>query len=340
MAEKLTRLIPCAERVRFSLSGSEAIQAVLRLARAYTQKPKILKFEGHYHGWLDSVAFSINPAVSAAGPAEAPHAVPWCEGIAAGCESNLIVLPWNNVDAVSRAFDQQGSEIAAAVCEPVMCNNGCIPPEPGFLQGLQQLCQGHEALLVFDEIITGFRLAIGGAQEYLGVTPDLAVFGKALANGFPISAIAGRDHVMKLLSEGRCIHAGTLNAQNTAVTAAWATLQFLENDSIHIYARLFEMGQDMRGELAAAAARYGHEVLTQGIGPVFHRGFTPVKKVTDYRGTLGYDQQKCLAFWDGMRERGFRLMGRGIWYISAAHTQEDLEKCILAAKQTLAEMRD
>ena len=136
------------------------------------------------------------------------------------------------------------------------------------------------------------------------------------------------------------MHAGTLNAQNTVVAAALATIQFLENDSRRIYAQLFKIGQDLHAELGAAAVRYGHEVLTQGIGPVFHMGFTPVKKVTDYRAILGYNQQKYLAFCDGMRERGFRLMGRGIWYISATHTQEDIEKCILAAQQTLAEMRD
>ena len=340
LAEKLTRLVPCAERVRFNLSASEAVQAVLRLARAYTHKPKILKFEGHYHGWLDSVAFSINPPVSAAGQAHAPHAVPWCNGIAAGSEGNLLVLPWNNLDAISTALERKGFEIAAVVCEPVMCNNGCIPPERGFLQGLQRSCQKHGVLLIFDETITGFRLALGGAQEYLGLTPDLAVFGKALANGFPISAIAGRAPIMGLLSDGRCMHAGTLNAQNTVVAAALATIQFLENDSRRIYAQLFKMGQDLRAELGAAAVRYGHEVLTQGIGPVFHMGFTPVKKVTDYRATLGYNQQKYLIFCDGMRERGFHLIGRGIWYISAAHTQEDIEKCILAAQQTLAEMRD
>jgi glutamate-1-semialdehyde 2,1-aminomutase len=339
LAEKLTRLIPCAERVRFNLSASEAVQAVLRLARAYTQKPKILKFEGHYHGWLDSVAFSINPAASAQGPAEAPHAVPWCEGIAAGSEKNLIVLRWNDLDVVSTVFERKGDEIAAVICEPVMCNHGCIPPEPEFLQGLQGSCQKYGALLIFDETITGFRLALGGAQEYLGLTPDLAVFGKALASGFPISAMAGRAPIMDLLADGRCIQAGTLNAQNTTVAAALATLHFLENDSSRIYARLFNMGQDLRAELGAAAARYGHEVLTQGIGPVFHLGFTSAKKVTDYRATLGYNQQKYLAFCDGMRERGIRLIGRGIWYVSAAHTQEDIEKCILAARQTLAEMQ-
>jgi glutamate-1-semialdehyde 2,1-aminomutase len=339
LAEKLTRLVPCAERVRFNLSASEAVQAVLRLARAYTQKPKIVKFEGHYHGWLDSVAFSINPPVSAAGPAKAPHAVPWCDGIAAGSESNLIILPWNDLDAISTVFEQKAGEIAAVICEPVMCNNGCIPPEPGFLPGLQQLCQRHGAPLILDETITGFRLALGGAQEYLGVTPDLAVFGKALANGFPISAIAGRAPIMSLLSDGRCLHAGTLNAQNTVVAAALATLQFLENDASRIYARLFKMGQDLRAELGAAAARYGHEILTQGIGPVFHMGFTPAKKVIDYRGTLAYDQPKYHAFCDGMRERGFRLIGRGLWYISTAHTEEDIEKCVLGAGQTLAEMR-
>jgi glutamate-1-semialdehyde 2,1-aminomutase len=338
LAEKLARLVPCAERVRFSVSGSEAIQAALRLARAYTQRPKIAKFEGHYHGWIDSVSFSINPGGAAAGSGEAPNAVPWCEGIAPGCERDLKVLPWNDLDAVRKLFAQGAHEIAAVVCEPVLCNNGCVPPEPGFLAGLQQLCGENGVLLIFDEIITGFRLALGGAQEHLDVTPDLAVFGKALASGFPISAITGREKFMRLFSEGRCVQAGTLNAQNACVAAALATLEVLESDAVQIYARLFRMGLELRTELGAAAARHGHELLIQGIGPIFHMGFTSEKRVTNYRGTLCYDAKKYAAFCSGMRERGFRLIGRGIWYISTAHSQEDLEQCIVAARDTLGEM--
>jgi len=339
LAETLTRVIPCAELVRFSLTGSEAVQAALRLARAYTGKQRFIKFEGHYHGWFDNVAFSISPSRLEAGPPGSPCPVPWTEGIPPEAKDDVIVLPWNCLDLLCDALRKHASETAAIITEPVMCNNGCVPPEPGFLEQLREACTEYGILLIFDEIITGFRLAIGGAQSYFNVVPDLALLGKAMANGFPISAVVGRREIMELFANGRCIHAGTMNAHNASVAAALATIDELNGNSVTLYPRLFQLGEDLRSGLKDAAETIGHEVLIQGIGPVFHVGFTSAKCVSDYRGTLSYDQQKYVRFCDIMREHGVRLIGRGLWYVSAAHAQGDIEQCLRAAREAFEQMR-
>jgi len=340
LAESLKRSIPCAELVRFSLSGSEAVQAALRLARAFTGRPKFVKFEGHYHGWFNEVSFSVTPTAAEAGDNCQPHTVPWTQGIGPGDDQNVIVLPWNNLKVLQEVLSRRATEIAAVICEPVMCNNGCIPPEPGYLEGLRETCNRHEIILIFDEIITGFRLGLSGAQGYYKVIPDLAVFGKAMANGFPISAIVGRQKLMELFATGQVIHAGTLNAQNGSVAAALATIRELEVQSPEIYNRLTAMAQTLWSSLTKSASKWGQSVVVQAVGPVFHLGFTPAGTIKDYRGTLTCNNEKYRAFCDAMHDRGVRLIGRGLWYVSAAHTSEDIEICAKmadAAFETLTE---
>jgi glutamate-1-semialdehyde 2,1-aminomutase len=327
----LKRLIPCAELVRFSLSGSESVHAALRLARAFTGRSKFVKFEGHYHGWFDDTSFSITPTAGEAGDECQPRAVPWTPGIGTGNDQNLIVLPWNNLKVLREVLSRRGAEIAAVICEPMMCNNGCIPPEPGYLEGLQEACEAHKIVLIFDEVITGFRLGVSGAQGHFKVTPDLAVFGKAMANGFPISAIVGRQKLMKLFATGQVIHAGTLNAQNCCVAAALATIQVLEGESPEVYNRLTAMAQTLRSRIVGSASRWGHAIVVQGLGPVFHFGFSPAGIIKDYRGTLTCNKERYRSFCDAMHDRGVRLIGRGLWYMSAAHTSEDIEFCAEAA---------
>jgi glutamate-1-semialdehyde 2,1-aminomutase len=268
--------------------------------------------------------------------------VPWTSGIAPGNDENVIVLPWNNLEVLQKVMSRRAAEIAAVICEPVMCNNGCVPPKAGFLEGLRAACDAHKIVLIFDEIITGFRLGLGGAQGHFKVTPDLAVFGKAMANGFPMSAIVGRQSLMELFASGQVIHAGTMNAQNGCVAAALATIQALQAESPEIYVRMTAMAETLRSRILASAANWGQAIVVHGVGPVFHLGFSSAGSITDYRGTLTCDRGKYRSFCDDMHDRGVRLIGRGLWYVSAAHTAEDIESCARAADkafETLANSR-
>jgi glutamate-1-semialdehyde 2,1-aminomutase len=214
-----------------------------------------------------------------------------------------------------------------------MCNSGCIPPEPGFLGGLRKLCDQYGIVLIFDEVITGFRVGLGGAQERFGVVPDVAVFGKAMASGYPISVIAGKRKFMQPIADGVVIHAGTMNTGNPSVAAALATLHVLETDQVH--ERLYRHGLRLMEGLREAGQRAGQPILVQGLGPMFHVGFTPLPKVRDLRDSLSYDKAKGAKFVAGMHDRGIRLIGRGLWYISAAHTGADIDRALATATEVL-----
>jgi len=337
LAEKLQALIPCAELMRFSLSGSESDHAALRLSRAVTGRNKFVRFEGHYHGWFDNVAVGIGGASEdALGERENPTPVRWTKGLPENIEDEMIVLPWNDLDLLKKVVAERHEEIAAIITEPVMCNNGCIPPAPEYLQGIRDLCDQYGIIFILDEVITGFRLGLGGAQEYFGVTPDLAIFGKAMASGYPISVLCGKRELMQLVADGTVIHAGTMNSGNPCIAAALATIEVLEEAGTHD--RLFELGQQLMHGLTKIAEETGHSILVQGMGPMFHVGFTDAEKVDDFRGTFAYDKAKYAQFLQGMQERGIRLIGRGLWYISAVHTAEDIEFCLEMARETLQEM--
>lgn len=334
LAEKLNQLIPSAELMRFCLDGSEAVQTALRVARAQTGRKKFLRFEGHYHGWLDNVAWGISaPSEEALGSREAPNVYPWSEGLPEESRDQFIVLPWNDLALVRKVLEKEGETIAAIITEPVMCNNGCILPADGFLEGLRTLCDQHGIALIFDEVITGFRIHPGGAQAYFGVTPDLSVFAKAMGSGYPISVVAGKRSWMRLIEESKVIHAGTLNSGNPSVAAALATLEILQREAPH--ARMVQVGQMLMEGLRKLAVDYNQPLLVQGLGPMFHTGFTPLKKVNDYRDTLHYDKVRLSRFTTGMHDRGVRIIGRGLWYISAVHTEQDVDHALEAARETL-----
>ncbi|MCY2964520.1 MAG: aminotransferase class III-fold pyridoxal phosphate-dependent enzyme [Planctomycetota bacterium] len=336
LAESLQRLIPCAELLRFSLSGSEADHAALRLARAVTGRNRFLRFEGHYHGWFDNVAVGVGGTLADLGPRDNPTPVRWSQGLPAQIEQESLVLPWNDLALVEQAFARHGNELAAVITEPVMCNNGCIPPEPGFLRGLRDICDRHGTVLIFDEVITGFRTGLGGAQTLFGVTPDLAVFGKAMASGYPISVLAGKKKFMQPIADGKVIHAGTMNSGNPSIAAALATLRVLERDQIP--ESLKAKGECLMAGLADVAQRAGHPLRIQGLGPMFHAGFTTLPAVRDYRDTLTYDKPAYAKFVVGMQDRGIRLIGRGLWYVSAAHSADDIDQAISTAYDVLKGM--
>jgi glutamate-1-semialdehyde 2,1-aminomutase len=337
LAEKLQKTIPCAERIRFSLSGSEADHAALRLARALTGRDRFIRFEGQYHGWFDNVAWGIaGPSLEALGDRTSPTPQPWTQGLPRGSADESIVLPWNDPALLESVVRKRSSEIAAIITEPVMCNSGCLPPEPGYLEGLRRLCDEHGIILIFDEVITGFRLAMGGAQEHFGVVPDLAVFGKALGSGHPLSVLAGRASMMQPIADGKVIHAGTLNSGVAGVAASLATLQVLERDRVHD--RLFRLGARLMEGLRSAARATGHAMLVQGPGPMFHAGFTTLTRAKEYRDLFAVDRPKYAAFVAALQDRGIRLIGRGLWYLSAAHTEQDIDHCVQVVREVLVGM--
>lgn len=337
LAETIKRLVPCADLLRFSLSGSEAVHAALRAARVHTGRTRFLKFEGHYHGWFDNVAVSVSaPSADHLGSRLQPQPVPWTGGRPASSDHEVVTACWNDLEAVERVLDSDPEGIAAVITEPVMCNSGCIMPQDGYLKGLRSLCSFYGTVLIFDEVITGFRLGMSGAQGYFGVTPDLATFGKAMANGFPISALAGRAEIMAHVAQGTALHAGTMNSGNPTVAAAQATLRILERDQVHH--QLFARGAELAEGLRRVSSEAGHPLRVEGPGPMFHAGFSAAEQVRDYRDTLSYDTAKYGRFVAGMQQRGIRIIGRGLWYISAAHTTDDVAAALSAAADTLAEL--
>ncbi len=337
LAETVKRLVPCADLVRFSLSGSEAVHAALRAARVHTGKTRFLKFEGHYHGWFDNVAVSVSASTAdQLGERHRPRPLPWTRGRPPSSDAEVQMAGWNDLEAVERVLASDPDGMAAVITEPVMCNSGCIMPVESYLEGLRSLCSFYGAVLIFDEVITGFRLGMSGAQGYFGVTPDLATFGKAMANGFPISVLAGKTEVMAHVAEGTALHAGTMNSGNPTVAAALATLEVLEREQVHD--RLFVLGAQLAEGLRRVSSEAGHPLRVEGPGPMFHAGFTEAEQIRDYRDTLSNDAAKYGRFVAGMHRRGVRLIGRGLWYLSAAHTTEDIETALAAAADTLAEL--
>src|SRR5665213_2114914 len=240
VAELLTQIIPCADRVCFANSGTEIVQVALRLARAATGRRKFIKFEGHYHGWDDSVLLSYHPSAQ---QIVASSRKPIHEGEGQLPASNTVVAQWNDMDSVRDAFARNEGQISALICEPLMCNNGCISPQSGFLEFLRTITHEHDALLIFDEVITGFRLGIAGAQGFYGVVPDLATYAKAIGAGTALSVLAGKLAFMELIERGYVVHAGTLNGNSIALSAARAALTYLMQDSDAIYANLFRRGE-------------------------------------------------------------------------------------------------
>ncbi len=337
LAEKIQRLIPSAELMRFSLSGSEAVQTALRIARSKTGKSKFLRFEGHYHGWLDNVAWGLSiPDNKGLGAIESPKVFPWSEGLPEGSRDEFEILPWNNLELVSNLLKSKHDEIAAIITEPVMCNKSCILPKEGYLEGLRHLCDQYDIALIFDEVITGFRLDMGGAQTYFNVIPDLSIFAKAIASGYPLSVIAGKREWMKVVENGIALHAGTMNSGNAPVAAALATIEILEREKPH--QRMYSLGQKLMEGIRISGARYNHEIVVMGPGPMFCVAFTNKKAINDFRDTLDFDTPKLEQFIRSMQNRGIRIIGRGLFYISTAHTEKDIDYAIEIVDEVLSEL--
>jgi glutamate-1-semialdehyde 2,1-aminomutase len=331
VAELLTQVIPCADRVCFANSGTEIVQVALRLARAATKREKFIKFEGHYHGWDDSVLLSYHPSEMQL----LKHPLgPIHEGEGQLPANSTVIAQWNNEESVRKAFAANPGEISAIICEPLMCNSGCISPRPGFLEFLRDITEEESALLIFDEVITGFRLGIGGAQGFYGVTPDLATYAKAVGAGTPLSVLAGRLEFMQLIERGEVVHAGTLNGNPLVLSAARAALTLLMRDAETIYRDLFRRGERLRDGMASLLRAQDHELHVAGEGPVFHLCFAE-RQPRNYRDLLASDRQKYSNFTLALLDEGVLTLPDGRWYLSTAHTDEDIERTLEAVARTL-----
>jgi glutamate-1-semialdehyde 2,1-aminomutase len=338
VAETISRLVPCAERVRFSNSGSEAVHMALRLARAATGRVKHLRFEGHYHGWFDSVFYSYAPKLEDAGPRESPRPVPVSKGQPPSDAENVIVLPWNDLALVERTLAARGREIAALITEPVMCNSGGILPKPGYLEGLRELCTRHGIVLIFDEVITGFRLSPGGAQKLFGVTPDLATFAKAVAGGFCVSVLAGKAALMDEIATLSTVHAGTYNSNPPCMAACKAALDALTAGDGAAYRRIQARGEALMKGIRELGLKAGKRVSVRGLPACLHVSFGEPEEAVDYRTYSRRDAAAQDRFWEGLQDAGVRIVPEGTWFVSAAHTEEDIARTLEAVEAALGKV--
>lgn len=319
-AELLCDTLGWPDMVRFGSSGTEVVQAALRVARAATGRKKFVRFEGHYHGWLDNVLMVHGEDGS--GPAS--------EGQLSHHLDDCLVLGWNDLTALEALLEASGWEVAAVLMEPMMLNAGAIEPRPGYLEGVRSLCDRHGIVLIFDEIITGFRLAMGGAAERFGVVPDLATYGKAMAGGWPVGALVGRTELMEPIGTGKVNHSGTFNANVMAAAAVVASLEYLKQEPP--YERLERITADLRHGLRELAEDASIPLRIQGAPGAFHASVaTGDVEVREFRDLERLDRDAYLKLVDRMIAAGVWLSGRGIWYVSTAHGDDEvsvtLERC-------------
>ncbi|MBO0744336.1 MAG: aspartate aminotransferase family protein [Candidatus Dormibacteraeota bacterium] len=338
LAELIVRAMPAAEEVRIASSGSEAVQLALRIARAATGRRLVLKFEGHYHGWLDTIMVSTSPSVADAGPDDAPVPVLQSAGQSAAAASDVRVLPWNDAAAIERFMADQGHEVAAVIMEPILCNTSVVVPRPGYLERVRDLVRRAGSVLIFDEVITGFRVGPGGAQALLGVTPDLTVLGKALGAGFPVAALAGRRDLMELTATGGVVHGGTYNANLVAASAAREALRLLTDPALDLHRRMNEVGARLVEGLRELGTTVDPALRVQGLGTVFNTAFTNGVEVVDYRSYQRADQGRQRRFLRALQDRGVRVTSRGTWFLSSAHTAADVDRTLAAAADALREV--
>ncbi|HYB66889.1 MAG TPA: glutamate-1-semialdehyde 2,1-aminomutase, partial [Candidatus Acidoferrales bacterium] len=339
LAEKIHEMVPNAEMVRFSMTGAEATMSAIRIARGYTGRDKIIKFEGHYHGAHDYVLLNIVGAPRAAlGSEVAPYKVPASPGIPVDTIKNTVVIPWNNLDILEKTVKRYSNELAAVIMEPVMMDIGISPPEEGYLKTVREITRKHDVMLIFDEVITGFRLASGGAQQYFGVTPDLACFAKALGGGFPIAAITGRREILEQVGPGKVMHAGTFNGNPISCAAAYATLTELTANDGENYRHMNKVGTKLQEGLERLVSSTRTEAIVQGMAQLgVQILFTPLKKIRNYREFLTCDEASYNRYHREMLKRGvlFHPLQYQHLFVSTAHSEDDIDLTLTAAEESL-----
>jgi len=330
LAERVVRLMPSIEKVRFVSSGTEAAMSALRLARGFTGRSKILKFEGCYHGHADSLLVAAGSGVATLG-------IPGSPGVPAGTVADTLTAPFNDLRAVEEVVSVHGKDLAAVIVEPVAGNMGCVLPSPGYLEGLREITRREGALLIFDEVITGFRLGLGGAQAQYRIEPDLTCLGKIIGGGLPVGAYGGRAEIMsRVAPEGPVYQAGTLSGNPLAMAAGCATLDALRGPGV--YDRLAALTTKLTDGLAAAAKAAGVEVTLNRIASMF-TVFFGRGPVTDYASAKASDTARFARFFHGMLRRGVYLPPAQFEaaFVSLAHTDLDVETTLRAARDAMSE---
>jgi len=330
-AEQLSQVSPCAEMLRLVNSGTEATMSAVRAARGYTGRKKIIKFDGCFHGSHDAVLVK-------AGSGAATFGVPTSLGVPEDTTQNTIVLPYNDVEALEATFKAEGNQIAAVITEPVMGNVGLILPKQNYLQSLRRITQDNGTVLIFDEIITGFRLALGGAQEYFGVKPDMATLGKVLGGGFPLAAFGGKKEIMQNISPmGKIYQAGTFSGNPVSVSAGMAVLNYLTKNKNQLYPNLEKYAQTLKKALIDQADAYKLPAQVHSIASMYQIFFTDTS-VTDYACAKHSDAAMFTAYFQ-------ELLAQGVFippsqyetcFVSSSHTQEDLDFTVVAFDKALA----
>ncbi len=340
VAKKVQDIVPCADLVAFANTGTEATMEAIRIARAFTGRDKVLKFEGHYHGHHDYVLFSVESPSVVAGLEHAPNKLPFCPGIPETVARTVEVAPWNNIRHLERIVKRAQNDLAAIIMEPVMGSAGIIPPADGYLDEVSNIADEYGVLLIFDEVLTGFRVALGGAQQLYHVRPDIACFAKALGGGLPVAAVTGRDDILSMIRPGGMGYGGTYNGNPLCLAAAKATLDELSANEASKLKLLNEQSAKLTEGLRSLLAVHGHNGLVQSVGSMFQVSFTDLKRVTNYRQSLRSDLEKYAKFHDLMLSRGvyFHPDGSERMVLSTAHTDEDVKLILAAADESLSEL--
>ena len=339
VAEMIQKIVPNAERVRFANTGTEAMMAAIRLARAVTGSPKILKFEGHYHGWYDDVLVSSNVLPPAAlGLRSDPVKIPDSSGLNRSALDDTIVVPWNDLPALERAVENHRGQIAAIITEGIMANVGVIPPADAYLQGLQKLAKANGIVFILDETVTGFRIAPGGCQEYYRLTPDLVTFGKALGCGLPVAALVGRAEIMDALRWGGVLHYGTHNGSRIGMFAVRANLRVLTRHNNASFAHTWKIADRLCIGLRETFRKRGIAAIVQNVGPMFQIMFTDQSAIRDYREFCQFvDRAAFQRFVLSLFPLGIYASPSAALHSIAtlAHTEQDVDQTIEAAGKAL-----
>ncbi|MBZ9558675.1 MULTISPECIES: glutamate-1-semialdehyde 2,1-aminomutase [Modicisalibacter] len=332
MADLICEIMPSIEMVRMVNSGTEATMSAIRLARGYTGRDKIVKFEGNYHGHSDSLLVK-------AGSGALTHGEPSSPGVPASLAEHTVTLPYNDIAALEACFAEIGDEIAGVIVEPVAGNMNCIPPVPGFLEALREVCDRHAGVLIFDEVMTGFRVALGGAQAHYAVTPDLTCLGKIVGGGMPVGAFGGKREIMEKISPlGPVYQAGTLSGNPLAMAAGIALLEKIRQPDFH--GRLAARVEQLCSGLEARAAEAGIELITQRAGGMFGVFFTAQSAVENFAQAGACDVEQFRRFFAAMLDHGVYLAPSPFeaGFMSSAHGDEDIRLTLEAAEQVFAEM--